>query len=84
MLKAPWHLLKARLWMSDLTPGASERQLLEERLRRVKDDLEDLARIAPELRDHSRWQALVEEEARLLQRLADLPESAGSDEPSTE
>lgn len=46
---------------------------LAERLREVKEELEQIARLPPMERDLDRWQALVAREAKLLDRLGQRP-----------
>ncbi len=55
---------------------ADERRMASlRRLAEVREKIEKLAELPPENRDYEVWRRLVEEERKLMQRIADQPDS---------
>lgn len=55
--------------MTQKSAVGQEKRLLEERLWKVKNQLEAMAQVCPELRDFNLWQELTSEETELMEAL---------------
>jgi len=55
--------------MTERGPVCRDKRLLEERLEKVKTELEAMAQLCPDRRDLNLWRKLISEESELMEKL---------------